>query len=153
MSTPNGYAQTLYSKTFEAAPHVCDGKDHVAALLLPWEDVPITIRAVAISHEIDRLSPSGWHGWRAPPVPQGYAFVGSSNPADGDLLTPKVIGENGYAYVAFPRSTGFRFPAKGGANPPHIDIHLSCHGGANDQATAVIFYTRDSEAALSSAVR
>ena len=74
--------------------------------------------------------------------PGGWAFVGSSNPEDGDLLTPVVVGPNGSDKIIYPVGTGFIFPAAGGTKPPFIDIHMSCHSGANDQAWAVIYYTK-----------
>lgn len=131
---------TLYSKMLYAPPTVCDGKDHVGALIEPWEPFPIVIRGVAVSHSIDTAPPS-WHGLRPAPLAFGYAFVGSSNSDDGDLLSPVITGPASHGEVLYPAGTGFRFPAKGTPNPPHIDIHMSCHGGANDQAWAVIFYT------------
>jgi hypothetical protein len=147
----------LLSKTIYAPPAPCDGQDRVGAMIGPWEDVPIRIRAVALTHHVaplpaprarERIVVLGMTlGYReeptAPRRPEGYAFVGLAAPRDGDLLTPVATSMDRAVEIRFPPDTAFVFPPKGTPGQPHIDLHLSCHDGARDDAWAVIYYTRD----------
>lgn len=106
-------ATTLYSKTFYGKGE-CDGHDNVLFMAEPWEKSPITILGVSISH------------LTVPAVQTAYAFAGSSNPEDGDVLA-RVDGMGG-ATNWYPPGTGFAFPGTGQHNPPHLDAHAWCLG-------------------------
>jgi hypothetical protein len=140
MPLPAG-AATLYSKTFYAKPIACNGTDQLGFIELPWEPVPIVIVGVSVSHMIQAERSFLARLFGLPETSHAYAAAGSSNEADGDILSPHVIGDASETLM-YPPGTGFDFPAAGGKAPPHIDVHLYCTGAGNHQAWVTVFYTK-----------
>jgi hypothetical protein len=91
----------------------------------PWEDEPILIRGIALTHRIH------------PPTADGFAVAGSSA-VDGDILAH--VSGSGTAQVMYPEGTGFLFP--GHPSTSHIDVHAWCDRGKRHEVWLTVFYQK-----------
>jgi hypothetical protein len=121
----------LYSQTYWGGPQKCTGLDQLLLARGPWEDEPILIRGIALTHRV------------YPPTDEAFAQAGSSA-VDGDILGH--VSGSGTAYVMYPEGTGFLFPARGAEC--HIDVHAWCSRGKRHEACLTIFYHKPVEPGL-----
>lgn len=113
-----GYlGHTICSKNFyfhgvcngqDQNPSLNDGKGIDTPLVTPWEPVSISIVDVQIAF-IPGSTP-----------PTFYSFAGNSY--EPDIMS----WDTSNAVQQTPAGYNFQFPAAGGKNPPHIDLHVSC---------------------------
>jgi hypothetical protein len=124
----------LCSKNFYGSG-TCSGQDTLAVLkdadgwpnlpyVPPWEPSSISIVGIAMVDLGGTVNQ--------------YAFAGNSYTPDIMFWHPLTSRA---ASVFFPPGTAMPFPASGGANPPHLDAHISCTGGGTFQIFYTIFYT------------
>jgi hypothetical protein len=115
----------LYSQTYWGPPQKCTGLDQLLLARGPWEDEPILIRGIALTH---RVSPS---------TEEAFAMAGSSA-VDGDILGH--VSGSGTAHIMYPPGTGFLFPARPATC--HIDVHAWCGTGTQHEIWLTVFYQK-----------
>lgn len=115
--------QLLYSQTYHGPPQKCTGLDQLMLARTPWEEVPILIRGVSLTHLV------------YPPTEETFAMIGSSA-TDGDILA-QVSGAKTVA-IFYPEGTGFLFPGRPATD--HIDVHAWCASGVRHEVWLTIYY-------------
>ena len=96
----------LYSQTYWGQPQKCTGLDQLLLARGPWEDEPILIRGISLTHRV------------YPPADDAFAMAGSSA-VDGDILAH--VSGSGTSQIMYPKGTGFLFPGRPASC--HIDVH------------------------------
>ena len=115
--------QLLYSQTYWGDAQKCTGLDQLLLARGPWEEVPILIRGIALTHRV------------YPPTEEAFAMAGSSA-VDGDILGH--VSGSATAQIMYPEGTGFLFPARGA--DCHIDVHAWCSRGRKHEVCLTVFY-------------
>lgn len=124
-------ASPIYSKNFyfggtftgqDVNPALNDGKGINTPYVTPWETVSIDI--VAVDIVFFQGASSVW-----------YAFAGNG-------FSPDIMRWYGLPNP-IPAGLAFPFPASGGANPPHIDLHVNGVLGQPYQGFYTVYYTKD----------
>lgn len=122
----------LCSKTF-VAHRWCNGQDQTAILETPWEPRPIAIVGVGLSVNFTKWSPWFWL-----PGTWVSAFAGNSYQPDVMLWQDG----KGSSTLMFNGGT-FALPARSEPDPPHVDLHVSCHWPAAYTARLIVYYRLD----------
>ena len=115
----------LYSQTYWGEAQKCTGLDQLLLARGPWEEEPILIRGIALTHRV----------W--PPTEEAFAVAGSSA-VDGDILGH--VSGSGTAQIMYPEGRGFLFPAR--PAECHIDVHAWCARGTRHDACLTVFYEK-----------
>jgi hypothetical protein len=115
----------LYSQTYHSQPHKCTGLDQLLLAQGPWENEPILIRGISLTHRVH------------PPTDDAFAMSGSSA-VDGDILGH--VSGSGTANIMYPGSSGFLVPGRG--SECHIDVHAWCKKGLYHESWLTIFYEK-----------
>jgi hypothetical protein len=115
----------LYSQTYWGDPQKCTGLDQLLLARGPWEEEPILIRGIALTHRV------------YPPTEEAFAMAGSSA-VDGDILAH--VSGSGTAYIIYPERTGFLFPGR--PVDCHLDVHAWCSRGKKHDVCLTIFYQK-----------
>lgn len=115
----------LYSQTYWGDPQKCTGLDQLLLARGPWEEEPILIRGIALTHRV------------YPPTEEAFAMAGSSA-VDGDILAH--VSGSGTAYIIYPERTGFLFPGR--PVDCHLDVHAWCSRGKKHDVCLIIFYQK-----------
>jgi hypothetical protein len=115
----------LYSRTFWGYAQKCTGVDQLLLARGPWEDEPIFIRGIALTHRV------------YPPTDDALAMAGSSA-IDGDILCH--VSGSGTAQIMFPEGTGFLFPGR--PSDCHLDVHAWCATGWKHEVCLTVFYQK-----------
>ena len=115
----------LYSHTYRGQRQKCTGLDQLLLAQGPWEDEPILIRGIALTHRV------------YPTTNDAFAMAGSSA-VDGDILGH--VSGSGTAHVMYPSDCGFLFPGR--PSDRHLDVHSWCRVGHYHEAWLTIFYEK-----------
>jgi hypothetical protein len=121
----------LYSQTYWGQPQKCTGLDQLLLARGPWEDEPILIRGISLTHRV------------YPPADDAFAMAGSSA-VDGDILAH--VSGSGTSQIMYPKGTGFLFPGRPASC--HIDVHAWCDKGRSHDVWLTIFYQKPVEAGI-----
>jgi hypothetical protein len=120
----------IYSQSYHGVPQQCTGKDQLLLARGPWEDEPILICGVSLTHRV------------YPPTPEAFAMAGSSA-VDGDILCH--VSGSTTANIFYPEGSGFLFPGRPASS--HIDVHAWCAEGEKHEVWLTIFYYKPVEGA------
>jgi hypothetical protein len=118
----------VYSQSYHGVPQQCTGKDQLMLARGPWENEPILICGVSLTHRV------------YPPSQEAFAMAGTSA-IDGDILCH--VSGSATVNIFYPEGTGFLLPGR--PAEAHIDVHAWSGRGTTHEVWLTVYYYKSLE--------